>query len=74
MNVVRHAAGGDQRESLAFGDAVKIVMKICDTTGGDERTPFLGAENTMDEVARIRVCHLHRPLGDSDSITPPPPH
>jgi hypothetical protein len=69
MNVIRCSACGDEREALAASDAAQVGIKLGCSGCGNERAAIFGAENTMNEIARVRVRHLAPSLRDSDFTT-----
>ena len=67
MNMIRRSARGDEREALAAGNAAQVGIEFGCTGGGNEGAAIFRAENTMDEIARIRMRHLAPSLRDSHS-------
>jgi hypothetical protein len=68
MNVVRRSARGDEREALAACNATQIGKKFGYAGGGNHGAAFPGAENAMNKIACIRVCHDASSLRDYHSI------
>src|SRR5580658_6871443 len=65
MNVILRSTRGDQREALAPRNATEICKELGRAGDGNDRTPISGAEDTMDEIAGVRVRHLAPSLRDS---------
>jgi len=65
MNVIRRSARGYERKPLAMRNSAQVGMKFGRAYGRDERTAILGAEDAMNEIARVRVRHGTPSLRDS---------
>ena len=76
MNVIGRSTRGDEREALAARNGTQVGMKLGGAGGRDERAAIFGAEDTMNEIARVRVRHGTPSRRDSDFTTtfPTPPH
>src|ERR1035438_5719855 len=72
MNVIGRSTRGDEREALAARNGTQVGMKLGGAGGRDERAAIFGAEDTMNEIARVRVGHDAPSLRDSQFITTTP--
>jgi hypothetical protein len=61
MNVIGHSTRGDEREALAARNAAQLGIEFGGAGGGNQRAALFGAENTMNEIARVRMTMVHRP-------------
>jgi hypothetical protein len=69
VNVISRSTRGNKREALAAGNAAQVSMEFGCTGCGNEGAAIFRAENTMDEIARVRMRHFAPPLRDSHSTT-----
>jgi hypothetical protein len=69
MNVIGRSTRSDKRETLAVCNAAQVGIEFGSAGGWDQRTALLGAEDAMNEIARVRMRHDAPSLQDSESIT-----
>jgi len=69
MNMVGCSTRGDERETFSARDGRKIDIELGGAGGGDEGAALFGAEDTVDEIARVRVSHRAPSLRDSQCTT-----
>jgi len=69
MNMIRRSASCDEREALTLRNAAHVGMKLGHAGFGNKGAAIFCAEDTMNEIARIRVRHLAPSLRDSHSTT-----
>lgn len=67
MDVVRRSACRDERETLATRNAAQVSVELGCAGGGNQGAAILGAEDAMNEIARVRVGHGTPSLRDSHS-------
>jgi hypothetical protein len=63
--MILRSPGCNQGEALAASNAAKVSMEFGCARDGNEGAPIFGAEDTMNEIACIRVRHLASSLRDS---------
>src|SRR5580658_7381349 len=75
MNVIGCPARGDERETLATRNPAQVGMEFGGAGSRNERATLFGAEDTMNEIARVRMRHGTSSLRDSQPTTasPAPP-
>ena len=74
MNVIGRSAGGDERETLAACNAAEVGIEFGGAVGWYQRAALFRAEDTMNDIARIRVRHRTPSLRDSHFISRFVPH
>src|ERR1035438_5813840 len=65
MNMIGGSARGHKRETLAARNAAQVGIEFGGTGGWYQRTTLFGAEDTMNEIARVRMRHGTPSLRDS---------
>jgi hypothetical protein len=61
MKVIRRSSRSDEREALTARNAAQVGIEFGGAGGRDKRATLFGAEDAMNQIARIRVGHEHRP-------------
>ena len=74
MNVIGRSARSDECEAFAPRNAAQVGKKFGRAGGRYERAAIFGAEDTMNEIARVRVRHGTPSLRDSHSTIRFLPH
>jgi len=61
MNMIGRSARGDERKALTARNAAQVGIEFGGAGERDELAAPFGAEDAMNEIARVRVGHEHRP-------------
>jgi hypothetical protein len=68
MHMVRHAAEGVENAALLADDTRHVGVEIFAQSRVDERSPFLGAEDEMDQNLHQRCGHAVFPPGCPEPV------